>query len=120
MDLGQVQEMRKADQALFGKLEDCAPAEVLQCLRKNARNNPIRQKWETAVRLHDGRWVGSWSQDWQLECEAAYLLRMPLAQRRAALAKREEVRGWKPVEFLKARMTAIHRARSVAKTSTVD
>lgn len=107
--------MRETDQAILGQSQDPVPVEVLQSLRKAARGNPIRQRWETAVQLHDGTWVGSWSEDWRLECEARHLLRMPLAKRREDLEAVERLRGIKATLKLKDRMLAIHR---VAKEST--
>lgn len=81
-------------------------------------SSDIRTKYETTVELHDGRQVGSWSEEWKLECEARYLLRMPLTERRAALEKREQIRGAAAVLKLKDRMASIHRARVVAKASS--
>jgi hypothetical protein len=44
-----------------------------------------------------------------VECEARYLLAMPLEARREALAAREKVRG--SVEALKAAMERLHAQR---------
>lgn len=102
-------------EASSGSASEEPEAEILQRLRQEAAGNPIRQAWEKPVKLHDGRWVGSWSEDWRLECEAKHLLAMPLVKRRKELAIREEKRGQAAVQYLKDRMTSIHR--SVAKSS---
>lgn len=114
--MGQVSEVRIKHQMEAGDgQEQQAPPEVLSRLREEARNNPIRQRYEIAVKLHDGSWVGNWSMDWRLECEAKRLLAMPLDRRRRELAIREDKRGKAAVDALKARMTSIHRG--VAKAS---
>ncbi len=77
--------------------------------------NELRQKYEIEVKLHDGRTVGSWSEEWRLECEAKYLMAMPLEKRRAQLAIREEKRGREAVNRLRDVMLSMHR---VAKAST--
>ena len=57
-------------------------------------------------RLHDGREVDSSSQDWQLECLARYVLRMPNREARLEwLADAERRSG--PKGNLRARMNAI-------------
>lgn len=70
-----------------------------------------REKYEINVTLHDGRVVGSWSREWMIECEANYLLKMPLAKRRQALDDRVKHRGAESVNQLKAVMGAIHAAK---------
>lgn len=110
--------MHQADQVEGdqGQEQQQAPAEVLRQLREGAHGNPIRQNWEIPVRLHDGRWVGSWSEDWRLECEARYILRMPKIARREALDATERVRGREATNRLRDRILAIHRG--VAKGSS--
>lgn len=66
-----------------------------------------RQTLELQVQLHNGRTVGSWSREWMLECEAKYLLKMPLEKRRAALLERTTKRGRTSVEELKSVMQSI-------------
>lgn len=68
-------------------------------------------EWTKTAVLHDGRVVSTMSEEWKIECEARYLLRMPLQQRRHALERREQIRGVKSVEKLRERMKAIHAAR---------
>lgn len=46
-----------------------------------------------------------------IECEANYLLKMPLAKRRQALDDRVKHRGAESVNQLKAVMGAIHAAK---------
>lgn len=70
-----------------------------------------REQYEIQVTLHDGRVVGSWSQDWLLECEARHLLGLPLAERRQALLARFKLRGEASVNALKMRMLSIHSKR---------
>jgi hypothetical protein len=60
------------------------------------------------VKLADGRMVCTWCNDWTIECEARHLLRMPLAERRAALAAREKKRRPNAIEELKKAMVLIH------------
>lgn len=66
---------------------------------------------EREVKLHDGRIVSSWSEDWRLECEAIYLLEMPLHRRREALAHREKERGKQAVQKLQSVMAQIFYLR---------
>lgn len=60
------------------------------------------------VTLVDGRRVCNYCPAWRIECEARHLLRMPLQDRRAALADREKTRGKQSVDELRAVMTAVH------------
>lgn len=71
----------------------------------------MREKWEIQVTLHDGRVVGSWSREWLIECEAMHLLRMPLQKRREALAARDQKRGVKATDELRAVMRSIHECK---------
>jgi hypothetical protein len=64
---------------------------------------------DKTARLSDGRTVCTWCRDWLIECEARYLLAMPLRERRAALQERERVRG--SVQALKDAMARIHKQR---------
>jgi hypothetical protein len=66
-------------------------------------------KREKTARLSDGRMVCTWCWAWLIECEARYLLAMPLEARREALAAREKLRG--QVEELKAAMQRLHAQR---------
>lgn len=75
----------------------------------------LRRKYEIEVQLHDGRTVGSWSEEWRLECEAKHLLAMPLAKRRQALEVRVAKRGQPAIDRLKDVMASMHR---VAKSAT--
>jgi hypothetical protein len=61
---------------------------------------------EKTAPLSDGRTVCTWCLAYLVECEARYLLSMPLYARRAALAAREKARG--SVEELKAAMERLH------------
>ena len=63
--------------------------------------------------LVEGDMVCSWCPRWALECEARDLLRRPLWKRRKELAAREEIRGKKSVDALRAAMLAVfNKARS--------
>jgi hypothetical protein len=64
---------------------------------------------DKTARLSDGRVVCTWCRAWLIECEARYLLEMPLEARREALAAREAVRG--SVEELKDAMERLHAQR---------
>jgi hypothetical protein len=66
-------------------------------------------KRDKTARLSDGRMVCTWCLAWLTECEARYLLAMPLEVRRDALAAREAARG--SVEDLKAAMERMHAQR---------
>jgi hypothetical protein len=66
-------------------------------------------KREKTALLSDGRVVCTWCRAWLIECEARYLLAMPLEIRREALAAREKVRG--SVHELKAAMEQLHAQR---------
>ena len=71
------------------------------------------------AQLSDGRTVCTWCREWLIECEARHLLKMPLAERRQALAAREQKRG--SIEELKRAMTQIHsqkRTESTGQPST--
>jgi len=60
------------------------------------------------VTLHDGRQVGNYSEDWQIECEANFVVRMPtLDQRRKYLDAVKEKRGVKAWSALIDRVTSI-------------
>lgn len=60
--------------------------------------------------LHDGTVVCTSCEQWRRECEARYLLDMPLGPRRKALVARGEKRGPKVLAQLKNRMEALWRA----------
>jgi hypothetical protein len=61
--------------------------------------------------------VCTWCRAWLVECEARYLLAMPLYARRQALAAREAARG--SVEDLKAAMERLHaQGRSSIQSRT--
>ena len=66
------------------------------------------------AQLSDGRTVCTWCREWLIECEARHLLKMPLADRRAALTGREQKRG--SVEELKKVMTLIHSQKQTASS----
>jgi hypothetical protein len=55
------------------------------------------------------RTVCTWCIHWLIECEARYLLALPLPERRAALQERERVR--RSVKALKDAMARIHAQR---------
>lgn len=50
-----------------------------------------RARTERQVTLHDGRVVGSWSQEWNSECEAHRVCRMPTQAQRHAYILRVRV-----------------------------
>lgn len=60
--------------------------------------------------LHSDVLVCSYCPLWIVECEAKYLLSLPLTTRRAELAAREKKRS--SVDALKAAMIGIHRKKS--------
>jgi hypothetical protein len=70
-----------------------------------------REKGEIDVILHTGQTVGSFSREYLIECEAKYLLAMPLKARREALKIRELKRGLTSVLRLKEFMKSIHDHR---------
>ena len=63
------------------------------------------------VVLHDGRVVSSSSREYALECEARYLLNMPLEERRKGLANRDRIRGVQATDRLREVMKALHEQR---------
>lgn len=63
------------------------------------------------VTLHTGAQVCSSCPAWLTECEAAHLLKLPLHERRAALAAREKKCSKDEVERMKAVMLALHEKR---------
>jgi hypothetical protein len=68
------------------------------------------------VTLHDGRQVGSYSEDWRLECEAIFVVTMPtLAKRRNYLDMVKEKRGVKGWSTLTDRVAAIWQASKDAQ-----
>jgi ATP-dependent DNA ligase len=71
-------------------------------------NCEVCRRDKTAM-LSDGRTVCTWCIDWLIECEARYLLALPLPERRAALQERERVR--RSVQALKDAMVRIHGQR---------
>jgi intein-encoded DNA endonuclease-like protein len=71
----------------------------------------MREKYEKQVTLADGRVVGSWSEEWRNECEAATLLRMPLHKRRQYLEEVSKKRHPELVQKLKDSMSLIHAAK---------
>jgi hypothetical protein len=74
-------------------------------------------KRDKTARLSDGRMVCTWCRAWMIECEARYLLAMPLEARREALAAREKVRG--SVNELKSAMERLHaQKRSLMLSKT--
>jgi hypothetical protein len=66
-------------------------------------------KRDKSARLSDGRMVCTWCRDWLIECEARYLMAMPLTERRAAISARDAARG--SVDALKDAMKRIHAQR---------
>lgn len=70
------------------------------------------------VRLHDGRLVSSFSEDWRQECEARSVLDIPgMGNRQTHLAKIEQKRGKKAADGLRAVMLAIWKQRQAAAGS---
>jgi len=69
------------------------------------------------VTLIDGRTVCNTCPDWRNECEARYLLDMPLSLRQESLARRSNLRGADAVGKLKAALTALHEARRLLNKS---
>lgn len=64
------------------------------------------------VRLHDGRSVSSYSEDWRHESEAAAILEFRnLAKRNEHLRRIEGHRGKPAADALRATMAAIEKAR---------
>lgn len=63
------------------------------------------------VALADGSTACTYSRRYLLECEARYLLDMPLNRRRAALLKRQILRGETATNELKDAIIAVHAAR---------
>lgn len=70
-----------------------------------------REHREIQVTLHDGRVVGSWSEDWRAECEARGLLKMPSKEERNRhLALVVKKRGEEAAERLRQHALRIWRA----------
>ena len=68
------------------------------------------------VTLHDGRIVGNYSIDWQIECEANFVVRMPtLDKRRSYLEAVREKRGIKAWSQLTERIASIWKSRRDAQ-----
>lgn len=61
--------------------------------------------------LIDGRDVASDSEDWRNDCEARYLMRLPLDKRRELVKAREAKRSKSAVDELKRVMVQIHKMR---------
>ena len=61
------------------------------------------------VKLHTGLATCSWCSSWANDCEARYLLSLPLGLRRAELERRIKIRG--EVDRLKQAMIVIHSQR---------
>ena len=68
------------------------------------------------VTLHDGRIVGNYSIDWQIECEANFVVRMPtLDKRRSYLEAVREKRGIKAWSQLTERIASIWKSKRDAR-----
>jgi hypothetical protein len=60
------------------------------------------------VKLHDGREVGNYSEEWRIECEANFVVRMPtLKQRRSYIDAVREKRGNTAAIELQQRIASI-------------
>lgn len=69
------------------------------------------QRGERLVTLHDGRVVGSWSEEWRAECEARAVLRLPTKVRRQGhILRVRERRGDAAANELERRVMAIWKA----------
>lgn len=78
-----------------------------------------RERYERQVELHDGRMVGSWSTEWNAECEARHVARLPTQNQRHAYILRVRV-GDGDVGRIKGRGDAAanaleNRARAIFK-----
>lgn len=70
-----------------------------------------RERLERQVALHDGRVVGSWSQEWNQELEARRILDLPTKQMRAgAILRKREKKGDAAAVALERLITSIYRA----------
>lgn len=75
-----------------------------------------RERWERPVTLHDGRTVGSWSEDWRAECEARSVLRLPdKMARNAYLLRVRQRRGEEAANALEELCRRIWRADRAAE-----
>lgn len=75
-----------------------------------------RERYERQVELHDGRTVGSWSEDWKYECEARAVLRMPTKMaRNGYLTRVRQRRGDDAANALEKLARAIWRADRAAE-----
>jgi len=61
--------------------------------------------------LIDGREVASDSEEWRNDCEARYLMGLPLDKRRELVKVRESKRSKSAVDELKRVMVQIHKMR---------
>lgn len=69
------------------------------------------------VTLIDGSQVCTYCPKWIMECEASFILTMPLQERRAMLDDREKIRGKDAVEKLKSVMREVHTKQRKAYES---
>lgn len=75
-----------------------------------------RERYERQVELHDGRVVGSWSEEWRAECEARAVLRMPTKMHRQGyLLRVRERRGQAAGNELERRVMAVWKAMREAE-----
>jgi hypothetical protein len=71
-----------------------------------------REQHERQVMLHDGSYVGSWSEEWRAECEARGVLRMPTKMARQGYILRvRQKRGDAAANALEDRVMAIWKAQ---------
>lgn len=66
---------------------------------------------EQSITLSSGQQCCSWCRRHLIECEARYLLNLPLQKRREQLDARSKTRGTAAVESLKKVMSDIHARR---------
>ena len=94
---------------------------VVACDADRYRWLTPRERYERLVTLHDGRVVGSWSEELREECEARFVLNLPNKMaRRAALwriehgdpAKGRKGRGRDAAAKLESDLISIHRAQT--------
>lgn len=70
-----------------------------------------RERYEIQVELHDGRKVGSWSEEWRAECEARAVLRMPTKMhRRGYLLRVADRRGQEAANALERHVMQLWEA----------
>lgn len=86
-----------------------------------------RERYEVEVTLHDGRVVGSWSEDWRAECEARMVARMPTQGQRHAYILRVRVgngrhkgRGDEAANELERRARAIFKQAIEERKALTD